>query len=263
MLKAVLFDLDDTLVVADNARVMAEYFDSVAACFSPTVAPELIKKQILASTLHIVNADDGWQLVVDRFADHFFSALGLRPDMSIFENYYVHEYGQLGRHARPARGAREAVQAAADLGLARILATNPVFPLSAIEHRLAWAGLEDVSWDMVTRIENMHYCKPQPSYYTEIAARIGVSPSACLMVGNDPANDLPAQQVGMRTFLVTGERPVVTKQEEEAAKRTAGATPDPLVQMDDFVSTEKVELVPEFEGTLADLPTLMHMLAQR
>ena len=41
---------------------------------------------------------------------------------------------------------------------------------------------------------------PQAAYYREIAEFIGVSPSACLMVGDDAVNDLAAAQVGMKTW---------------------------------------------------------------
>jgi FMN phosphatase YigB (HAD superfamily) len=67
---------------------------------------------------------------------------------------------------------------------------------------MAWAGVDDVPFALVTTYENMHTCKPYPAYYVEIAQRIGVAPHACLMVGNDLLRDIaPARQAGMHTFL--------------------------------------------------------------
>ena len=48
----------------------------------------------------------------------------------------------------------------------------------------------------------LHYCKPAPEYYAEIAERIDVNPAKCLMVGNDTSSDLPASALGMKTFLL-------------------------------------------------------------
>ncbi len=257
MWQAVLFDLDDTLIIADNARLMRTYFRDVAECFPTALSPEHVRRQIVDSTLHLMGADDGEQLVIDRFADHFFTALDLPADMSIFADYYAGEYARLGRFARPARGAREVVQEAADLGLRVVLATNSVFPKSAIQQRLAWGGLEDIAWDLMTSLENMHYSKPQPGYFAEIAQHLGLKASACLMVGNDPANDLSAQLVGMKTFLVTGERPAMTEEEIEAERVTARAIEEPLLQLEPSSAPSQTELVPDLTGTLEDLRQLL------
>jgi len=49
----------------------------------------------------------------------------------------------------------------------------------------------------------MHFTKPQPHYYREIADRLGIAPKESVMAGNHVSNDLiPAHAVGMRTFLV-------------------------------------------------------------
>ncbi|MGI6081969.1 MAG: HAD family hydrolase [Limnochordia bacterium] len=258
MWHAVLFDLDDTLIIADNVRLMNAYFEDVTKRFPPQLSSETVRRQIVDSTLHIMAADDGRQLAIDRFAEHFFSSLGLPADMSVFEEYYREEYARLGRFARPARGAREALREALDLGLRVVLATNPVFPLEAIGHRLAWGGLEDIAWDLVTGLENMHYSKPQPGYYLEIARHLNLETDKCLMVGNDPANDLSAKLVGMQAFLVTGERPAVSEEEEEVERiTTADAADAELLQLDASLVPAHHDLNPDYTGTLEDLRHLL------
>ena len=84
-----------------------------------------------------------------------------------------------------------------------VLATNPVFPSVATYARIAWAGLENEDFELITTYENIGYCKPNPDYYTEIAKRIGVDPSECLMVGNDTSDDLSAAKAGMDVFILT------------------------------------------------------------
>ena len=86
-------------------------------------------------------------------------------------------------------------------GVLVVLASNPIFPLDAHIKRLSWGGLDSLEFDLVTHIENMHFCKPNREYYMEISKRIQVDPQDCLMVGNDPLNDMAASLAGMKTFL--------------------------------------------------------------
>jgi len=83
-----------------------------------------------------------------------------------------------------------------------VIATNAVFPVLAIQHRLNWAGIGHFPYNLITSYEKMHFCKPHLEYYQEISEMIGVHPSDCLMVGNDKGEDLPAGLIGMKTYLV-------------------------------------------------------------
>ena len=55
----------------------------------------------------------------------------------------------------------------------------------------------------MTTYENIGFCKPNPDYYLEVARRIGVNPRECLMVGNDVGDDMVAEGLGMKVFLLT------------------------------------------------------------
>jgi FMN phosphatase YigB (HAD superfamily) len=94
------------------------------------------------------------------------------------------------------------VETALGLGMRVAVATNPIFPLEAVRHRLDWAGLGDLPVHVITTYEVMHATKPLPAYFRETAEMLGVEPRACLMVGDDPLLDLPAADVGMRTYYV-------------------------------------------------------------
>jgi len=90
-------------------------------------------------------------------------------------------------------------------GLQVVIATNPLFPLTAIEQRLEWAGLpvEEFPFALITSYEIMHSTKPHLAYYEEIAQRLGVEEKKCLMVGDDWRLDIaPAYAVGMQTYWV-------------------------------------------------------------
>ena len=85
-----------------------------------------------------------------------------------------------------------------------ILATNPLFPSTATEHRIRWAGLDPKDFLLYTTYDNSRHCKPNPAYYTDILEQAGLKPEDCLMVGNDVAEDMVAAgSLGIRGFLLT------------------------------------------------------------
>ena len=107
------------------------------------------------------------------------------------------------------------------MGLRVALATNPIFPAVATESRIRWAGLEPEDFELRTTYENIGYCKPNPEYYREIAARLGVRPEECLMVGNDVTEDMVAESIGMQVFLLTD--CLINKERKNIAKYPRGS----------------------------------------
>jgi FMN phosphatase YigB (HAD superfamily) len=73
-------------------------------------------------------------------------------------------------------------------------------PLNAQCKRLSWADVDGIELDLVTHINNMSYCKPKLGYYRQICELIHERPEDCLMVGDDPANDMVAANIGMKTY---------------------------------------------------------------
>jgi FMN phosphatase YigB (HAD superfamily) len=49
----------------------------------------------------------------------------------------------------------------------------------------------------------MSFVKPRLGYYRQICHKIGLDPRDCLMVGNDPVNDMIARKTGMQTYRTT------------------------------------------------------------
>ena len=88
-------------------------------------------------------------------------------------------------------------------GFRTALATNPIFPAVATESRVRWVGLEPSEFEWYTTYENASFCKPNPSYYAELLDKLALRPQECLMVGNDAAEDLAAQTLGVEVFLLT------------------------------------------------------------
>jgi FMN phosphatase YigB (HAD superfamily) len=206
LLKAALFDLDGTLLPVETGEFMNEYLKEMASAVRQAVEPQRFVHSLLASTAKMVadrnpavtNADVFWADFNVRLGDCIEE---LRP---LIEKFYSERFSELARVASPRpQLARRVVQTALDSGLRIALATNPVFPLTAIRQRMTWEGVDDQPWEVVTCYEEMHFCKPNPEVYLEIAEKLGVQPEECLMAGNDAEEDMVAGSVGMKTYLVT------------------------------------------------------------
>jgi FMN phosphatase YigB (HAD superfamily) len=206
MINAILFDLDDTLLTTNLDAFLPGYFQALSAKLSPVVPPKPFVAALLASTRLMSSPHDPALTNQQVFEADFFPRLGvaestLRP---IFDAFYRDDFPRLRSLTSPRPEARAVVQTAFQCYRHVVIATQPVFPLVAIQQRLDWAGVADLPYRLVTSYENMHSCKPMPEYYLEIASFLGCPPEECLMVGNDRSQDIePALGVGMATYWIT------------------------------------------------------------
>jgi len=207
VLEAVLFDLDDTLLQTDTDAFVRRYFSALEVYFAngDAVAPGRLTRWIMQATAAMVDVPHPERTNLEAFTMAFARLSGMAAEVvwPRFDRFYQEIYPTLGEGLAPMPGGREAVDAARAQGLKVAVATNPLFPLGAVRHRLLWAGLPEDRFDLVTTLENMHWTKPNLEYYAEVAARLGVDPKRCLMVGDSQENDIePARHLGMLTYLV-------------------------------------------------------------
>lgn len=204
MLRAILFDLDGTLIRYELDSFLDRYLRALAAKVAAYVDPERFVRQVVDSTYVTINNRDGKKTNKEVFMGDFFSKIGVAPELLVplFDEFYANDYGLLGRYVKPAPFARDVVARAFALGYDVVIATNPVFPARAVQERLRWGGLDSFPYRLVTSYEIMHYCKPHREYFEEVLEMVRRRPEECIMVGNDVDEDLAAGQVGMRTFLV-------------------------------------------------------------
>ncbi|MET7773803.1 HAD family hydrolase [Nocardia sp. NPDC005366] len=87
-------------------------------------------------------------------------------------------------------------------GVAQVVATNPLWPLSSAMTRLGWGGHDSANFDFITSGETMRRSKPRVEFYHELLERLAVEPEQCVMIGNDAANDAPAARAGIPVFLL-------------------------------------------------------------
>ena len=205
MLKAVLFDLDGTLLPMDQDAFVDRYFSLLCKKMAPCgYEPKALIKAVWGGTNAMVT-NDGSCRNEEAFWRFFLGVYGeqARAHIPLFEEFYANEFRQAKALCGFTPKARETVRLVRDLGLRAILATNPLFPAVATRSRIRWAGLEPENFEFVTTYENSSTCKPNPDYYREILQKRGLKPEDCLMVGNDTGEDMIAQSLGMKVFLLT------------------------------------------------------------
>ncbi len=210
----VLFDLDGTLIESRMHLFLPAYYDGLHACVSQLIAREPFIAHLRRATRAMVE-NDGRATNEEVFSAAFYPLAGRSREelQPLFDRYYESGYASLRRLTSRIPGAVETVRLASDLGLRLALATNPLFPATAIFQRVRWAGLHESDFDLVTTYENSRASKPNLLYYEHILDALGCRAEECVLVG-DEEWDMVASHLGIRTFLVrssaTERKPLLT-----------------------------------------------------
>ena len=205
MIKAILFDLDGTLLPQDQDKFTAEYFRLLSIHHAKCgLDPKLTVDSVWKGTYAMLknNGEDTNENVFWRVFEKVFdsSKAEVKP---LFDHFYANDFDELKKLCSFTESAAAAVAVAKNKGVPIVLATNPIFPIEAQIKRVQWAGVNPEDFALITSYENSHFCKPRIEYYTDIANTLGVKPEECAMIGNDASDDLSAAKVGMQVFLVT------------------------------------------------------------
>ena len=201
----VLFDLDGTLLPMDQDIFVKAYFSRLAKKLAPLgyESQALIKNIWLGTAAMVKN--DGCEINEKVFWNCFSEFYGkdVLKDIPVFDEFYRNEFQEARDYCGFNPLAAETVTYIKSLGFNVALATNPIFPAVATESRIRWAGLKPEDFALYTTYENSSYCKPNPKYYLEIVEKLEIAPEECLMVGNDVTEDMIAETLGMKVFLLT------------------------------------------------------------
>ncbi len=202
-IKYLLFDLDGTLLHFDMKEFIDRYLNLIKNHFTDVHEPQRIPAWILQGT-ELMLKNHGERLNSEIFLEFFSTQSGL-PEAVVWQrflNFYQTDFGTLIKLTRSVTEARSVLKAAVAGRYKLVLATQPVFPLVAIRQRLQWAGLDDIPFELITHIENMHACKPSPLYFKEILNVLHLQPEQCLMIGNEIETDMASKNVGIKSFLL-------------------------------------------------------------
>jgi HAD superfamily hydrolase (TIGR01549 family) len=202
-----LLDLDDTLLTNDIRTFLPAYLQALSKELAPYAHPDTLVTQLLSATKRMVENQRPDLTLKEVFESSFYPALNLQPEdmRDPLNRFYAEVFPSLQTLTSPRPEAVELVKTAIRCGFHIVIATNPLFPRSAIEHRLAWAGLpvNDYPFDLVSSYETLHFSKPRPAYFAELLGRLGWPEGPVLMVGDDLQNDISgARQLGLPVFWI-------------------------------------------------------------
>lgn len=222
----ILFDLDGTLLPMDYDAFTKLYFGSLAKKLAPHgYEPNKLIKSIWSGTKAMV-LNDGQKTNEEVFWDKFTSIYGEQSmqDMPYFEEFYQIDFDNAKQACSFNSQVPKLIKYLKLKGFKLALATNPLFPSIATQKRTRWAGLEPDDFAFITTYENSNHCKPNLEYYKDITTILGVEPSECLMVGNDVSEDMVAESLGMKVFLLTD--CLLNKDEKDISKYPQGSFND-------------------------------------
>ena len=204
-IKAILFDLDGTLVPMDQEFFIKLYFKSLAEYMKPYGYESESFIASMWRSIKTMMKNDGNDINERVFWSDFEKIYGERAkkDREHIDDFYKHDFIKTKVACGYSEHAKETVELAKSLGFRVVLATNPVFPRIATESRIAWAGCVPEDFELITTYENSSYSKPSLGYYREILKKLELLPEECLMVGNDTRDDMSANELGMNVFLLT------------------------------------------------------------
>ena len=204
-IKTILFDLDGTLLPMDQDRFIGAYMKGLAQKAVPHgYDPKKFVDAVWMGTALMIQ-NDGKCRNEEVFWKHFYSVFGKESakDKPVFDDFYRNEFQQVSASCGYDPRAAKLIEKLKEKGFHLVLATNPLFPQMATHSRVRWAGMNPEEFDWITTYENASFCKPNIRYYEEIIGNLNLDPAQCLMVGNDVDEDMIAEKLGMRVFLLT------------------------------------------------------------
>lgn len=205
--KAILFDMDGTLLPMD----MKEFTNGYFILLAKKLAPFSIPTDVLVSTIwkgtELMARNDGSKrndTVFWEFFDKEVPGHDIVKLRACCDEFYGKEFKEAKSFTKDNPLAKEAVSLARKKAPIVALATNPLFPMDGQKTRMEWVGLKPEDFDLVTSYETDSYCKPNPEYFISVCERLNVDPADCLMIGNDENEDMYAcTKAGIDGYLIT------------------------------------------------------------
>lgn len=204
MTLTVLLDLDDTLLTNDMNIFLPAYL-KVLSGFVDTVPSKAFIKELLYATQKMTENTNPYKTLEQVFDEHFYPQLAVNKDALRLkiEEFYATAFHQLKAVTQPRPQSIQLVEEIFKKGHQVVIATNPLFPTTAIHQRLEWAGLSPAQYQfaLITSFEQFHFAKPNPEYFLEILAQLGWPDQPAVMIGNSLTDDiLPASKAGLPVF---------------------------------------------------------------
>jgi FMN phosphatase YigB (HAD superfamily) len=203
-----LVDLDNTLLGNDMETFIPAYLQALGEHLSQHVPMEKMVTSMLSATQLMIQNICIQNTLKEAFDPGFYPPLGfIEKEMrGIFEQFYAENFPRLKGLTQYRPEALDFIQASLDRDFQVGIATNPMFPRTAIVQRLEWAGLspDEIPFTLIPSYETFHFTKPNPAFFAEFLTWIGWPNGPVLMVGNDPNHDVKgAQGMGIPVFWIS------------------------------------------------------------
>lgn len=183
MPRAILFDIDGTLVDSNNFHVLAwaEAFHAAGHDYRLAELHAQIGK----------GADNYVKALLPDVSDEEAEALG-EAHKKLFADHYMHRL-------KPFPGARALLERCREAGLTVMLATSA--HAREVEHHLDLLDARGIvqGW---TSADDVGCSKPCPDVFETAARKAGIAPSEALVVGDTPYDIEAAGAAGIRTVAV-------------------------------------------------------------
>ena len=207
MTLTLLLDLDDTLLTNDINTFVPAYLKALGKHLIEYVAPDHMARQLLAATKVMTENNIPALTLENAFDQAFYPAISRTKEemRAALEQFYEGTFPALQSITAQRPAAMQMVEWALANSHTTVVATNPIFPRSAILHRLRWAGLDpdQVPFSLIVDYERFHYAKPNPAFVAEILAQLGWPNQPAVMIGNSLEDDLvPAATLGLPVYWV-------------------------------------------------------------
>jgi len=205
-MKTFLFDLDGTLLCADENEFMHAYFGELTRALHGLLPAEGLASNVLAATARMQADTSPGSSNLVKFRREFEALYQDVDQQAVWDRimeFYATTFDNVHDVMRHNEPLHRSVVYLREKGYRVLLTTNPVFPQLATYKRLAWAGFSSDTFEYVSTMENCGYCKPNAAYWQHVVATMKVDPAQAIVVGNDCTEDMSARLVGIETYLVT------------------------------------------------------------
>ncbi len=207
MTLTLLIDLDDTLLDNPMESFLPAYTQALGKHLADLLPPGEMIAALMEGTRQMFANQRPDRTLETVFAAYFFPRIGI-PEETLrprIETFYAEVFPGLQSTTRPRPAALTLMQTAFQRGYRVAIATNPVFPRTAILQRLRWAGLDPAEDPIaiIPSMESFHFAKPNPAYFAELLTWLGWPKSATVMVGDDPSLDIDGgRKMGLPAYWV-------------------------------------------------------------
>ena len=207
MLKAVLFDLDGTLLPMHESEFIKKYGELLGIKASKVGCDGQKLGKLIWESMHRMDLSDGTKSNDEIFDETFTDFYGEEKDKykSILLDYYADDFKGTKDVCKDNPLARSIVNFVKENNLLCILATNPVYPRIATKNRMNFIGLDEIDFNFYTHHENSRYTKSNPNYYQDLLDKFNLKPEEVLLFGNNTFEDGESSlKCNIKTYLIEG-----------------------------------------------------------